>query len=48
METRPRMYISFVLSLVRLHTFSGDESGGFPFSFPMFFLSVVGGPTMTG
>ena len=28
-QARPRMYISFVFSLVRLHTFSGDESGGF-------------------
>ena len=28
-QARPRVYISFVLSLVRLYILSGDESGGF-------------------
>ena len=35
-------------SLVRLHTLSGDERGGFSFVFLLSFILVVGGPTMTG
>ena len=50
-QGRPRMYFPFVLSLVHLHTFSGDECGSFlclSFVFPLSFILVVGGPTMTG
>ena len=48
-QARPRTYFPFVvLSLVRLHTSSEDESGGFVGFFPLSFLLAVGGPTMTG
>ena len=47
-QVRPRMYLSFPFFLGALLSFFRGREWRFPLFFPLFFLLVVGGPTMTG